>query len=154
MSTLQFDNLPGTWSGTSRLFFEGKEMDSASAVEIRLVGQGQFLSVAYTWQYNKQPQDGLIIIPTALGAQAADAVWLDSWHMSSQIMQCKATLAPSGAAALLGSYPAPPGPDWGWRIETGGENDGSLSMRMFNITPQGREQIAVLARYLKTGETL
>lgn len=149
------DNQPpmdwtGTWAGTSRLYFEGKELDSASTARVAHLAQGQFVSLAYTWQADGQPQDGQIIYPVTPGEASSAAVWLDSWHMSHQIMQCKATLDPAGRVSLLGSYSFPGYPTWGWRIEIGLGEDDALTVRMFNIPPDEGEQIAVLAQYTRT----
>lgn len=41
---------------------------------------------------------------------------------------------------------APPGPDWGWRTRLSAA-PGTLSMVMFNVTPDGHEELAVDAQY-------
>ena len=47
-----------------------------------------------------------------------------------------------GRIEVLGSYPANAKKPWGWRIELGLESS-QLVMRMYNITPRGKERIAV-----------
>lgn len=143
------DNLLGKWSGTSRLFFGEGAHDSESTAEIRALAQGQFISFSYAWKFQGEPQDGQIVFRTNLGEEPAKAAWLDSWHMQNDIMLCKGTWNEDGRASLLGSYSYPPGPDWGWRIEIGLDGDGTLSVQMFNITPEGQEMPAVQARYEK-----
>jgi hypothetical protein len=51
--------------------------------------------------------------------------------------------------SVRGSYAAPPGPDWGWRIEI--TPDGrTLRIVMFNIWPDGsREDLAAEASYTR-----
>jgi hypothetical protein len=66
--------------------------------------------------------------------------------MKDDIMVCDAT-GGGGVVSLRGSYAAPPGPDWSWRIEIEAEGVSFLLVRMFNITPLGEEALAVLARY-------
>lgn len=56
-------------------------------------------------------------------------------------------LAGSGEVAVEGSYPAPPGPDWGWRITLEQPSADALLMRMYNITPDGTAALAVEASY-------
>jgi hypothetical protein len=54
--------------------------------------------------------------------------------------------------AATGRYAAPPGPDWGWRIELVGEGPDVLVLRMLNITPDGEEALAVEARLTPRSE--
>ena len=74
------------------------------------------------------------------------ASWIDSWHSGDRLMSCVGTLTAEGAFSVKGSYLAPPGPDWGWRVvvkpESGAE---AWSLRMYNITPEGDEHLAVEA---------
>jgi hypothetical protein len=51
---------------------------------------------------------------------------------------------------VRGSYPAPTGPDWGWRIELDLRLADQLQMRMVNITPDGQEMLAVQAVYARS----
>ncbi|MDX1417774.1 MAG: DUF1579 family protein, partial [Candidatus Promineifilaceae bacterium] len=102
-------------------------------------------TLAYTWSFDSQPQDGLLLIPASLST-SGQAVWIDSWHMQSGVMICQAALAGS-VLSLQGSYAAPPGPDWAWRIELESAEPDSLQLRMFNITPDGEEALAVDALF-------
>jgi hypothetical protein len=137
--------LAGRWAGSSRLFFEEQQLDSPSTAEVRALGQGKFVALAYTWEHEGQPQDGLIVFAT----EGRAATWLDSWHMGDSVMQCEVTRE-GDAVSLRGSYPAPPGPDWGWRIKIA-HNDSELEIRMFNLSPDGQEWPAVAAVYGKAG---
>ncbi len=146
--TSPFSALLGEWSGPSRLFLEGKTYDCVSTASVRMIARDRFVSIDYAWQVEDEPAEGLIIFPASLGATPVVATWLDSWHMSEVIMVCEASIDPAGFVALRGSYAAPPGPDWGWRLELGTEG-GAFLLRMFNITPDGQEEIAVLAQYAR-----
>jgi len=44
-----------------------------------------------------------------------------------------------------GSYAAPPGPDWGWRTVIEIPDDDSFRMVMYNVSPEGKEELAVNA---------
>ena len=145
--TTSFAALLGDWAGPSRLFLEGKTYDCVSTASVRTIARDRFFSVSYSWQVEDELAEGLIIFPASLGPTTAVATWLDSWHMSEVIMVCEASLNPAGFVALKGSYAAPSGPDWGWRLELG-EEDEAFVLRMFNITPDGHEEIAVLTRYV------
>lgn len=67
--------------------------------------------------------------------------------LSKNKPMCDGTRDDGGVVSLRGSYPAPPGPDWGWRIELENHERASLVMRMINISPEGQEALAVLAQY-------
>ena len=50
---------------------------------------------------------------------------------------------------LRGSYRVPSSPDWGWRtVIEPGESD-TLRLIMYNVTPDGREELAVEATFAK-----
>lgn len=74
-------------------------------------------------------------------------VWIDSWHTGGQFMTFRGEARPEGSISALGSYSAPPGPDWGWRIVLAGQSDGEIRIRMYNISPEGDEALAVEAEY-------
>ncbi len=139
----------GKWSGTKQLCLSPAEesYESASTAAVSTVAQGQFVTIAYTWALEDQPQDGLIIFRADIGQEPTTAVWLDSWHMRNDVMICQATMDDSGVVSLQGSYAAPPGPDWGWRIEIETAEPGSWVMRMINIAPEGQEALAVQAQF-------
>lgn len=147
-STTPFQVLSGRWLGTSRLWlYPGADAhESETTARVSSVAQGQLVVIAYTWEFEAAPQDGMIVFPSAIGQKPTKSVWLDSWHMRNDIMFCEGT-GDGGLVSLNGSYQAPPGPDWGWRIEIETAEDPVLGIRMFNITPDGEEALAVLARY-------
>ena len=151
MDTSHIEALIGNWMGPSTLFLDEDRYESDSTADVRFVGQRKFIAFAYTWQWGDKPQDGLILIPTKLGPEPAVAPWLDSWHLQTEIMVCEATQDPEGIISLLGSYPAPPGPDWGWRIEVTSPVGGMFDLRMYNLTPPGQEVLAVHTQYRKDG---
>ena len=92
------------------------------------------------------------MLRTELDQNPTGAVWLDSWHMRNEIMICDGTRDDRGVVSLQGSYPAPPGPDWGWRIEIENHEGASLVMRMINVSPEGQEALAVLAQYERSND--
>jgi hypothetical protein len=74
--------------------------------------------------------------------------WIDSWHMSNKVLALQGVMEADGSINVLGSYPAPPDPDWGWRIVVKPAGT-SLNILMFNISPKGEEYPAVEATYNK-----
>ena len=76
------------------------------------------------------------------------AIWIDSWHMNDKLMVCRGVVDSSGRLSVRGPYEAPPGPDWGWRIEVT-PGDTGLTIAMWNVTPEGEESRAVEATYAR-----
>jgi hypothetical protein len=67
--------------------------------------------------------------------------------MGEAVMALEGAAAGADAVTLRGSYAAPPGPDWGWRIDLRPQGGDDLRMVMFNVTPEGQEELAVEAVY-------
>lgn len=49
------------------------------------------------------------------------------------------------------AYPAPEGPDWGWRIAVCERPSGELVLQMTNVTPWGEEARAVRMVFRRDG---
>lgn len=90
----------------------------------------------YTWHSQENAQKGTLTL------HAEQMTWADSWHQPTQVT-CR--YHPQTRAIFSGeySYPAPPGPDWGWRIELSQRPDSTLVLQMTNIAPWGEETRAV-----------
>ena len=103
---------------------------------------GQFLSVEYTWSFEDDPQEGLLIIGCDPKSDAVQAVWTDSWHSKDVLMLCNGNVAADGAISVMGHYAVPEHPNWGWRTEIIPNADG-FRYAMHNVSPEGVEEIAV-----------
>lgn len=55
-------------------------------------------------------------------------------------MICRGADRGDGPTTVLGSYAAPPGPDWGWRIEIAIGDE--LRITHTNIAPYGKGELA------------
>ena len=77
--------------------------------------------------------------------------WIDSWHMSDRSIVYTGKIDPAGVITLVGSYEAPPGPDWGWRTVIEPVSEDSFKILMYNVTPEGEEAIAVENWYSRAG---
>lgn len=144
-----FAELVGRWRGLNRLWLspDSPVQESETTASVELAAGGAAALIRYTWAEGGRPQDGLILLRLAPEPSAVDMVWVDSWHMRDPFMLCRGELDGEGRLAGRGAYSAPPGPDWGWRIVVGAQETGELRIRMFNITPDGQEALAVDARY-------
>jgi hypothetical protein len=138
----------GRWLGSSRLQDPHSAIAdvSLSTAAITLVLGGRFIRLDYTWAYRQTPQEGSLLIGYDKGGSEATAYWIDTWHMGDKGMTCRGSVGPHGLISLIGSYAAPPGPDWGWRIVITPAGQ-SLSIVMYNITPEGVEELAVEAEH-------
>jgi hypothetical protein len=140
----------GRWVGTSRLQdpHSGSPDESPSTVTLTPVLGGRFVRMDYDWAYRGSPQQGSLLIGHEADVAAVTAHWVDTWHMGDKVMACRGLAEPNGVISVLGSYAAPPGPDWGWRtVITPAEE--SLRLVMYNITPEGQEELAVAAEYAR-----
>lgn len=144
--------LVGTWTGTKRLWLEGAAgpvRSSACELVVSPIALGAFLSFAYTWAFEGSPQEGLLIAGNANTDEGASAAWADSWHMSGKLMHCTGQVEADGAIRLLGSYGAPPGPDWGWTIVLTLPAPDGLSITMCNVAPGCEPELAVQADFAR-----
>lgn len=142
----------GPWSGTNMLQdpeHMAPETTPSTLAVVPVLG-GRFVRLDYTWSYRGQPQEGSLLIGFQEKAELVTCHWIDTFHVGSKVMVLQG-LAPSGpTVSLLGSYEAPPGPDWGWKIEITADGGEPLKIVMYNLWPEGgREDLAVEAVYMR-----
>ena len=142
----------GRWQGSNRLHdpHTGKPEDSASTAALATLLGGRFVRLDYDWSYRGAAQQGSLLIGYESDPGRATAHWIDSWHMSDGVLACAGTVKGGGDIAVRGSYAAPPGPDWGWRIVVRPADGRALHIVMYNVTPDGEEAPAVEATYART----
>jgi hypothetical protein len=148
--TMLRTNLIGEWVGTNLLrlsWVTPSDHTSGSLLSVAPIAKGMFLTFAYKWSHENAPQEGLILLGYDQVRKIATAAWVDSWHMSSKIMSCEGSIDEDGVVSLRGTYEAPPGPDWGWRITIALDADENLRITMYNCPPEGAEELAVQADY-------
>jgi hypothetical protein len=134
----------GDWRGESRLLLhrpvEATYLSVLTA-KIEPAMQQQVLLMRYAWAVEGEPQDGLLVLNELEGVVAG--YWFDSWHMANSSMAMRGAAEPGGSISVAGNYPVSDGPDWGWRIVLEPAGDARLILRMFNVTPDGDEELAV-----------
>ena len=151
-----FAALAGRWTGVNLLRVSSGEpiRESAASANVATSAGGRFFTMAYTWSNGDTPQDGLIVLGHEQNTDAVTAVWVDSWHMGDALMKCEGREGAPGMVSVRGHYPAPPGPDWGWRIFIDASRpDGTFRMLMYNISPEGHEEWAVEATFARIPPT-
>ena len=142
----------GSWRGTNTLQdpHAGIAAESPSKATVSPVPAGARLD--YTWSYQGKPQQGSILFGIDDTASAITAQWTDTWHTGNQPMAFYGLKPEGPTLAVRGTYAAPPGPDWGWRIDVTPGSD-NLRIVMHNIWPKeqgGKEELAVEAVYART----
>ena len=153
---VNFTGLSGEWKGTKRLYLAGEsgpEKSSGSRMTIAKAARGTFLLLDYTWKFDGDPQEGVLLLGCDATQNTATVAWGDSWHMSQKIMHCVGTID-ERVINVRGSYEAPPGPDWGWRITLTINGDDSIRLVMHNISPDApdaKEDLAVRAEFSRVG---
>lgn len=153
MSIESLFDLEGQWEGTYKLWFSSPDphCESSTSAGIKKGVRGTCVKIAYDWVYEDKPQEGLLIFSFDPNRELVRMAWFDSFHMANDFLSCEG-FAAEGAVNVAGSYNAPVGPAWRWRtvIEPGDGDD--FRMLMYNIHPNGTEEIAVEAAYARTKE--
>lgn len=143
---LRLKQLVGDWKGSNTLHLGDwgptPIRESVSTATVQERNLGQFLEIAYIWEYDGKPQEGVIIFGGDNKTDAVNAFWTDSWHLSHNLMLCNGKESPIGGISVTGSYQVEGHPDWGWRSEIAA-TDGGFEYKMFNVSPDGEEAIAV-----------
>jgi hypothetical protein len=137
----------GQWAGPSLLSFgpDHPTMSSDSTAIVAAVVNGTGRELRYAWSFEGKPQHGVMLIADDSGSGRCDIAWKDSFQCANRIVLLTGAHAGDGEANVHGSYPAPEGPDGGWRMTHEMPTPESLLLRMFNITPDGQEAWAVEA---------
>ncbi len=148
MSLSALVDCAGTWNGINTLQdpHTNAPAESVSTATVMPEFDGRLVRLDYTWSYEGKPQAGSLLFGFDKEKNTHRAHWFDSWHMGSKAMECSGVAQESGIISVRGSYAAPPGPDWGWRIDLH-TDDITMKMVMYNIWPDGREDLAVEAVY-------
>lgn len=126
----------------------GTLIASQSTAIVTQLANGKFIRIDYTWSHEGQPHDGSCLIGHVEKSGEVTAHWIDSFHMGNGLLASTGTADENGVISVLGSYVAPPGPDWGWRTIITPDGD-RLRIVMNNIWPEGREDLAVDASYTR-----
>ena len=136
----------GAWTGSNRLHMawqpENPLLESEGTATVSERVGGQFLEIAYTWVYEDKTREGILILGGDNKSEAVKAFFTDSWHLAHDVMMCEGKEHTDGSIDVKGSYKVEGHPDWGWRTEIIPEGD-SFQYKMYNVSPEGEEDIAV-----------
>ena len=139
----------GQWQGENRLYLSTDDPGEVSTSTVSFTGllANTFVRIDQTWAYQGSPQAGSFLIGFEPKFSRVSAHWVDTFHTGRKVIAFTGAPREDQMIEVLGAYAAPPGPGWGWRIQIGLKPAGQLEIRMFNITPEGKEELAVLATY-------
>ena len=148
-------SLQGEWEGTSRTWFEPDKLADESPVRgrIRRIGDSTFLLHEYEGTFDGEAREGVEIL--GLDHDEAGAflsAWVDSFHMSRDVMVSRGGAA-GGGFSVLGSYlanPAEPTSErWGWRTQVELRDANTLVLTAHNVQPGEAEQKATETVYTR-----
>lgn len=141
--------LVGDWSGSLRVWFEPGELVSDATVRgrIRSVLGGRFVLHEYESQCMGEAEQGIAIHGYHLDGHCYESAWIDSFHTGTQIMLSRGVPMATLHAVTASYGSESDGAAWGWRTEVEKSSGDKLLIRMFNITPQGEESLAVEFAY-------
>ncbi len=139
----------GAWRGRNTLHDpnSARPDESPSELTVTPVLGGKFVRLDYTWAQQGEPQEGSLLLGFDPKAGQVSGHWIDTWHMGRKVMACLGPTPIGGTISVKGSYAAPPGPDWGWRIEITPEDGKTIRIAHFNVDPDDKEEPAVEAVY-------
>ncbi len=145
-----FRDLSGEWKGVKRLFLEGAlgpESTSGMRMTIAAAAKGCFDELAYTWSHAGKSCEGVMLIGYDESDGTVTGAWIDSFHSSTRVMPLRGAIPDPRTLEMAGAYPAPPGPDWGWRVQISVpkiQMPDLLLIRMQNVPPGGDDELAVV----------
>lgn len=145
-----FEKLIGEWKGENRLHTVWIPDDplkvSESTCSVKTAAMSQHLVIEYSWNYQGEPQTGLMIIGSPKDKETIDVYWIDSWHLSNLFMNSEGAIK-DGVISVKGFYKVEGHPDWGWRTDLEVADSNSFSFTMYNVTPEGEESLAVESKF-------
>ena len=149
--TEKLKRLSGEWQGTNRLWISPDDpaRTSSTTARVSFAAHDSFMQIEYGWEFEGEHQDGLLLLGNPKMQETVKAAWIDSWHMGEDLMVCDGIKEDENVISVQGSYPAPPGPDWNWRIIIEPGDGESFKIIMYNISPAGQENLAVEAVYVR-----
>ncbi len=140
----------GLWKGKSKLNLpwlpaDKQVTESDSHLHIDCDRKNAFATVTYTWSHEGKEQEGTMLICQDPKSKTVELGWSDSWHENTAVLHAIGEEKPAGYFKTKGTYKGG-GEEWGWTIALT-VVDGTLLLKMENVTPKGEAAWAVDATY-------
>ena len=135
----------GVWKGTNNLYLSWLPdplRQSSSDLIVSLKANKQFVAFDYTWAYEGEGQEGMILVGCDKNSDAVQTVFTDSWHSSHTFMLSDGKVSEDGSISVKGYYKVKDHPDWGWRTDIIPASE-TLRIVMYNVSPDDDEELAV-----------
>ena len=141
--------LPAAIAGLVLWLEPGKLEEETDIVGSMSLVQGwAFLQHDYVGSCMEKIQSGVALFGYSCGEDRWTAAWTDSFHNGTRIMFSQGEhRGDLSRIDVFGAYPAPPGPDRGWRTMVELISTDHLVITHFNVTPDGEEAKAVEIDY-------
>lgn len=145
--------LVGEWEGTTKTWLDpaGEPDVSPSKARTRQILGGLFVLQEHESSIAGKPFTGFVIYGYDAPRDKFTTVWIDSFHMGSQIMLSEGDPDESSESiSVLGQYTDPGSRQvWGWRSVASLPGHDHLKLEAFNIAPDGCEQKAIETLYTR-----
>lgn len=140
----------GSWKGVNHLYLGDapeQHLRSDSTMLVSLKANGQIAAFDYRWDYENEQQEGLILLGCDPKSGVAQTIWTDSFHSRNAFIVSDGKYSDS-MYSVKGYYKVPGYPDWGWRTDIH-PNDETLIITMYNVSPEGVEELAVETEFFR-----
>lgn len=146
----------GAWEGPTRTWFDpsGAPEESRTHANIESLLGGRFVRIDYHSMAMGKPHAGQFIVGFDRTEGLYTSAWVDSFHMSANMMVSTGAPRDDGRVSMLGSYTASMCDEqgvtqkqkWGWRTVIHQPDADTVVLESFNISPEGQEDRAVETR--------
>ena len=108
-SEAKLGSLAGQWTGINKLWFMPGDpvRESESECSVTFGAAGTVALISYTWDYEGQSQEGVMMVRAESGTEDVQVSWIDTWHTQSKFMSFEPEEGVEGMVAVRCSYAAP-----------------------------------------------
>ena len=134
----------GTWTGEALTFIDpdrGPEKAKWRG-QIELLFGGRFAEFLYAGEVLEKAHQGRLLFAFENDEAQWRTCWLDTFHTGTTLLVSNGPPS-DGVISVKGDYFVNGHPRWGWRTELDDRRDDELTFRMFNVKPDGAEELAV-----------